>query len=148
MNARTFERLSLENNLRKALQDSQFEMYFQPKVSIATGRVVAAEALVKWNHTDLGLISPLEFISIAKETGLIVPLGEWILRESCARERLRHTLFESGPRESSRRDPRKNRAAPSTTGARDHRESAHARYRQSYSVAFGIQKNGCWDLDR
>ena len=86
MNARPFERLSLENNPRKALQDDQFEMYFQPKVSIATGRVVAAEALVKWNHTDLGLISPLEFISIAKETGLIVPLGEWILRESCARE--------------------------------------------------------------
>jgi predicted signal transduction protein with EAL and GGDEF domain len=86
MNARAFERLSLENNLRKALQDDQFEMYFQPKVSIATGRVVAAEALVKWNHTDLGLISPLEFIPIAEETGLIMPLGTWILRESCARE--------------------------------------------------------------
>ncbi len=85
MNARAFERLSLETNLRKAIQQDQFEVYFQPKIAIATGQVVGAEALVRWNHPELGVISPVDFIPVAEETGLIVPLGEWILRGACAK---------------------------------------------------------------
>jgi diguanylate cyclase (GGDEF)-like protein len=85
MNARAFERLSLETNLRKAIQQDQFEVYFQPKIAIATGQVVGAEALVRWNHPELGVISPVDFIPVAEETGLIVPLGEWILRDACAK---------------------------------------------------------------
>ena len=60
-------------------------MYFQPKIAIATGQVVGAEALVRWNHPELGVISPVDFIPVAEETGLIVPLGEWILRGACAK---------------------------------------------------------------
>ena len=85
MNARAFERLTLETNLRKAIAQNQFEVYFQPKISIASGQVTGAEALVRWNHPDLGVISPLDFIPVAEETGLIVPLGEWILRDACAK---------------------------------------------------------------
>jgi|LNFM01.1.fsa_nt_gb diguanylate cyclase (GGDEF)-like protein len=83
INARAFERLSMENNLRKALQQEQFELYYQPKVDIRTGRFTGAEALVRWRHPDLGLVSPANFIPIAEETGLIVPLGEWIISAAC-----------------------------------------------------------------
>jgi diguanylate cyclase (GGDEF)-like protein len=83
INARAFERLSMENNLRKALQLAQFELYFQPKVDIASGRCVGAEAMVRWRHPELGLVPPTSFIPIAEETGLIVPLGEWIISETC-----------------------------------------------------------------
>lgn len=83
INARAFERLSMENNLRKALQQEQFELYYQPKIDIRSGRFAGAEALVRWRHPDLGLVSPANFIPIAEETGLIVPLGEWIIRAAC-----------------------------------------------------------------
>jgi len=83
INARAFERLSMENNLRKALQQEQFELYYQPKIDIRTGRFAGAEALVRWRHPDLGIVSPANFIPIAEETGLIVPLGEWIIRAAC-----------------------------------------------------------------
>ena len=83
INARAFERLSMENNLRKALQQEQFELYYQPKIDIRSGRFAGAEALVRWRHPDLGLVSPANFIPIAEETGLIVPLGEWIIGAAC-----------------------------------------------------------------
>ncbi len=83
INARAFERLSMENNLRKALQLEQFELYYQPKIDIRSGRFAGAEALVRWRHPDLGLVSPANFIPIAEETGLIVPLGEWIIGAAC-----------------------------------------------------------------
>jgi len=83
INARAFERLSMENSLRKALQLAQFELYFQPKIEIGTGRCAGAEAMVRWRHPDLGLVAPTSFIPIAEDTGLIVPLGEWIISETC-----------------------------------------------------------------
>ena len=82
MNARAFEKLSMEANLRKALEEEQFELYFQPKIEIASGKVIGAEALIRWVHPDLGLISPIEFIPVAEETGLVLPIGQWIIESA------------------------------------------------------------------
>jgi len=76
-------RLQLENDLRKAIQDSQFEVYYQPRVDLGTGAVCGFEALVRWNHPVHGLVLPIEFISVAEETGLIHAIGIWVLREAC-----------------------------------------------------------------
>lgn len=83
MNARAFARLSIEVNLRKALAQGQFCLHYQPKVELRNNEVVGIEALVRWEHPDLGLVSSGEFVPVAEETGLIIPLSEWILSEAC-----------------------------------------------------------------
>lgn len=83
MNAKAFEQLTLEHNLRKALQKNQFLVYYQPQIDLRTQKIIGAEALVRWQHPELGMISPAQFIPIAEETGLILPLGEWVLRTAC-----------------------------------------------------------------
>lgn len=84
MNARVKARRQLEVDLRIAITEKQFEMFYQPIVSASSSEVIAFEALIRWCHPDRGMVSPAEFIPVAEETGLIIPLGEWILRQVCA----------------------------------------------------------------
>jgi diguanylate cyclase len=87
------KRLALENDMRRALAAGEFELYYQPELSTRTGRIEAVEALLRWRHPTKGLIGPSSFISLAEETGLMVPLGEWALREACRQARAWQVAF-------------------------------------------------------
>jgi len=85
MDAKAHELLSIENGLRTAVENAEIFVVYQPKIDIATGRIAGAEALVRWMHPEFGFISPVDFIPLAEDTGMIVSIGEWVLREACAR---------------------------------------------------------------
>ncbi|HEX8155155.1 MAG TPA: diguanylate cyclase, partial [Thermoanaerobaculia bacterium] len=87
MNARALERLALENMLRKALSHNELTLHYQPLIDVHTQTVTGLEALVRWNHPELGLLSPAHFISVAEISGLIIPIGQWVLRTACKQVR-------------------------------------------------------------
>jgi len=90
MNSRALERLSLEASLRRAVENNEFALYYQPQFNLRTNQMVGAEALIRWQHPKLGLLLPAEFIPMAEETGLILPIGEWVLRAAFTQAALWH----------------------------------------------------------
>lgn len=83
MQLQAVERLSLEQDLARAMENDQFALHYQPQFDAASGRIVSAEALLRWNHPQRGAVSPVQFVPVAEETGLIVPLGEWVVLTAC-----------------------------------------------------------------
>jgi EAL domain-containing protein (putative c-di-GMP-specific phosphodiesterase class I) len=101
LHANALERLDLENDLRHALEHGELQVYYQPLYNLLSKQIIGMEALLRWNHPKLGMISPSKFITAAEESGIIVPLGEWVLRESCLQlrrwqqEGLTHSIYVS-----------------------------------------------------
>jgi diguanylate cyclase (GGDEF)-like protein len=97
MYAQAIQKLQIENDLRQALSQQEFYLNYQPIVSLSTGRIIGFEALLRWLHPERGFVSPAEFISIAEETGLIVPIGEWVIHAACTQMRQWQAKFSHPP---------------------------------------------------
>ncbi|MEQ1645538.1 MAG: bifunctional diguanylate cyclase/phosphodiesterase, partial [Pyrinomonadaceae bacterium] len=92
INIQALKRLEIESSLRGAIERGEFELHYQAKVDITTRQILGMEALIRWDHPEHGMVTPLDFIPIAEETGLIVQMGEWILRTACVQTKLWHDL--------------------------------------------------------
>ncbi len=88
MNAKLLERMMLEKNLRRALDQKEFSLYYQPRIHIGNGKICGMEALIRWHHPEMGMILPSQFIPVAEETNLIFPMGEWVLRAACEQNKV------------------------------------------------------------
>ncbi|NJL42655.1 MAG: EAL domain-containing protein [Pseudanabaena sp. SU_2_4] len=91
------QQLLLESELRRAIEHKEFRVYYQPVVQLDTGKIVEVEALVRWQHPQRGLVQPLEFISLAEETGLIIPIGQWVFQAACQQLQEWHLKYPSDP---------------------------------------------------
>ena len=88
MTSRLFQQVVLEADLRRALKHQEFRLYYQPQIDLTTNKIIGAEALIRWQHPDMGLVSPARFLGAAEESGLIVDIGTWVLREACRQTRV------------------------------------------------------------
>ncbi|MEO8035836.1 MAG: EAL domain-containing protein [Acidobacteriota bacterium] len=95
MNARALERLGLENQLRKALSQDELRLFYQPVIALETRAIIGMEALLRWQHPEMGLLAPAHFISVAEVSGLIIPIGEWVLRVACKQLKAWHKRTSS-----------------------------------------------------
>src|SRR5712692_1588626 len=95
MNARALERLALENMLRKALAHRELVLFYQPVAHMKTKNIVGVEALIRWKHPEMGMVSPAHFISVAESSGLIIPIGDWVLRTACKQAKLWQKKIDS-----------------------------------------------------
>ena len=92
MNAQAMDRINLENKLRYAIKNEELVLYYQPQYSVDTVRLVGMEALIRWKNVEIGLVPPNEFISLAEETGMIIPIGEWVIQSACHQGKIWHDL--------------------------------------------------------
>jgi EAL domain-containing protein (putative c-di-GMP-specific phosphodiesterase class I) len=97
MRVHAMSRLELESDLRNALEQRAFSVFYQPIVSLATNRIVGFEALARWRHPQRGIVAPADFIPLAEETGLIIPIGQWVLQEACRQMRAWQMQFPQEP---------------------------------------------------
>ncbi len=164
MNAAAFQRLSMENSLRKAIEREEFELHYQMQVDARDGRLVGAEALIRWRHPDLGIVPPADFISLAEETGLIVPIGEWVIRAACLQAGAWAAAGYSPPpvavnvsgvqfwqkefRPCVEAALSACRHSAVRARARDHRKRPHARGRRDREHPEGPQGDGVADFHR
>jgi diguanylate cyclase (GGDEF)-like protein/PAS domain S-box-containing protein len=129
MNTSAVLKLTLESSLHRALERNEFSLFYQPKIDLTCRSIVGVEALIRWQHPELGLISPAEFIPLAEETGLIIPIGEWVLRTACAQIRAWHdaglTTVPIAINLSARQFHQQNICEIVTTALRDYGVAAH-----------------------
>jgi len=92
MNRQSIERLKLENELRRAVTNDEFVLHYQPQIDLVSGKMIGVEALIRWQHPEIGVISPASFIPLAEETGLITLIGEWVMKEACQQIKKLHGM--------------------------------------------------------